>query len=64
MPKQTNTTARAIHSLLESYVAELREYFSDSAPLDEWEDDILTKSEALLEETQIMLEETESSYRL
>jgi hypothetical protein len=62
MPKQTNTTARAIHDLLEMYVTEIKEYFKDGVPQDEWEDDILTKSEALLEEAQIILEETESSY--
>ena len=62
MPKATIKTARSLYDLIEEFNEDLVEYFKEDVPLENWEDDILTKVEELRKEASILIDETDSSY--
>ena len=62
MPKATIKTARSLYDLIEEFNEDLAEYFKEDVPLENWEDDILTKVEELRKEASILIDETDSSY--
>tara|TARA_R100000664_G_C2759082_1_gene148492 strand:+ start:1609 stop:1794 length:186 start_codon:yes stop_codon:yes gene_type:complete len=57
-----NKTAQDIHGLLEIFAEDIKSYFQSEVPYEDWEDDILTKTEELLEESSVLLGETKTTY--
>ena len=62
MPKATTKTARSLYDLIEEFNEDLAEYFKEDVPLENWEDELLTKAEELRKEASILIDETDSSY--
>jgi hypothetical protein len=50
------------YDLIEDFHKDLKEYFQEGEPPENWEDDILTKLDELQKEAHLLIETTHSSY--